>query len=74
MDVPALEDEDCGVALEEDAVPPEAGVCKIVRRALREDLLRPLARAGPELGDDGQTLVPLVLGHHLESIRASIAE
>ena len=61
------------VVLEEDAVPAEAGLGELVRRpsakisfARSREPFRSLAMIARRL--------PLASGHHLESIRASIAE
>ena len=56
-------------------MPFEPGLLEIVGRARSEDLLRPLAGALPELGDDRQALTRLAVGtgpgHDLQRRRTS---
>jgi hypothetical protein len=61
FDARAFEHEDHGVLREKDAVPPKAGQCEPVRRALGEDLSRSLAGARQELGNDRHALIHVTL-------------
>jgi hypothetical protein len=68
FDAGAFEHEDHGVPREKDAVPPKAGQCEPVRRALAEDLSRSLAGARQELGNDRHALAHVMLSRSRRSV------
>jgi hypothetical protein len=67
FDAGAFEHEDHGVLREKDAVPPKAGQCEPVRRALGEDLCPSLVGARQELGNDRHTLIHVMLSRSRRS-------